>query len=136
MSKTRENPGVRFRDESGRQIDARFLVEQDPSSLSVVVQSRGANSYNRQYDQGLRILLRLLALRSATLLGVMVDSANARSALPREEDRLLPSFSRPVRLSPSDVEETLRKTLQREQEPIAQAPGAKGGNRQRRIRLR
>src|SRR5689334_6263372 len=119
MSKAHENPGVRFRDEAGKQIDARFLIEQDRESLSVVVQSSGASNYNRQYDQGLRILLRLLALRSATLLRVVVDSSKARTALPKEVDRSLPSFSQPRRLSPSDVEERLRKTLQREQEPIA-----------------
>ena len=137
MSKAQENPGVRFRDDTGRQIDARFLVEQDPESLSVVLQSSGASNYNREYNQGLRILLRLLALRSATLLRIAVDSSKARSLFPKEESRALPSFSRPRKLSPSDTAgEELRNTLQREQEPIAQAPGAKGGNRQKRIRIR
>jgi hypothetical protein len=126
----------KFLDDNGNDINSTFLVEEDGESLSVILESAGAKDYNRQYDEGLRLLLRRLSEWSTTILRVAVDSSKAREKLAVEEQRVLPSFREPMRMPPFNNLEPLRLAMQREQQSIGQKPGAKGGNRQKRIRIR
>jgi hypothetical protein len=126
----------KFLDDNGKNVNATFMVQDDGESLSVILESAGAKDYNRQYDEGLRILLRRLSEWSTTILRVAVDSSRARERLAVEEHRVLPSFREPIRMPPFNALEPLRLAMQREQQGIGQKPGAKGGNRQKRIRIR
>ena len=116
------------------ELEAEFLIEDasdQGGDFSVVLKSRGGNR-NADYSPALEILLRAIGVGQMQITCIEVDSPLARKL--RSSERQLP-MSYP--LSPDRWEDLsdLRKMISRLQVPIAQEPGAKGGNPTKRIRL-
>ena len=123
--------------EDGAPLVTPFHVEQFEGVTSVVVGSAGGKA-STHYPHALRVLLARLAAVDARVTDAFVDSRDTRLRdLSREDTRLDLRGDRPYPLrlaAESDIDE-LRRAFGAAQEPIGQAVGAKGGNRNKRIRL-
>lgn len=124
-------------DEHGAPLVSSFQVEPFEGTTSVVLDSAGGKAA-RDYPVALRLLLARLAAVDARVLDAFVDSRHTRAlGLSRDEARLILRGSRPypVRLAAEPDVEEVRTAFGAAQEPIGQPTGAKGGNRNKRIRL-
>lgn len=119
----------------GRVLDAEFTIEAIDGQATLVLESRTGSVRNPDYHLALGNLLTRLAVLDGAITNAIVDSAVSRR-LPFEQ-RQLKLRDRPFPVRPSaetDIED-LRIAIGAAQEPVAQRPGAKGGNRHKRIRL-
>ena len=120
--------------DDGKQLDARYEIEQDGDGLALILASAGGRPpTNTQYKDALLILLQRLKEFDAVLDDALVDSENTRREnIPEGQRRIIDP---PVQLSTTDVVEACRKLLYR-QSRVGRAAEAKGsGNARRRIRL-
>jgi hypothetical protein len=134
-----DHADVRTRDDLGRVLDAEFTVEIDAGQLAIVLASAGGPSGERparnpDYRKALDVVLVRLRRLEAVLTEALVDSAETqRLAVPESDRRLLDA---PVRLADiSDIGLLVRRLTAR-QRTISQAPGSRGGNTSKRMRLR
>ena len=130
---------MRVTDDSGKVLNAEFLVEEDAGRLALVLNSAGGPTSsgilrNADYRAALTLLLDRLREREAVLLDALVDSLHTRRlGIPERDRRLIAS---PVQLAELDTIEGLRAELTRAQGRIGQAAAApKAGNNSKRIRL-
>jgi len=123
--------------EDGVPLVSSFQVEPFEGVTSVVLDSAGGKAA-RDYPVALRLLLARLAAVDACVLDAFVDSRHTRAlGLQRDAVRLDLRGNRPLPLrlaAETDVDD-LRRAFGAAQEPIGQPDGAKGGNRNKRIRL-
>ncbi len=121
--------------DTGEVLDAVFHVEEPDGHPTVVLESRFGQERNPDYNQALDLLLLRMKARGAVITDAIVDSTVSR-ALPFEERRLqIRGRSYPIELKhESDLGE-LRVAIGAAQKPVAQKPGAVGGNPHKRIRL-
>ena len=127
-------------DDSGRALDAEYLVEADGRHLALIMESRSGMSGRRasrnpDYNRALTILLARLGMLNAVLVDALVDSRHTQDlGLPEADRRLIHA---PIRLELEPDASALQRRLGTAQAKIAQAPDAtKGGNSTKRIRLR
>jgi hypothetical protein len=127
---------MRVFNSDGSPLDSRFSIERYRGTQSLVLEAAWGRPA-RDYPHALRLLLGRLQDLGAVIADAFVDSRVSR-ALPSDADRRLVlrnGRSYPIRLrAVSDLEE-LRLAIGAAQEHVAQKPGAKGGNRNKRIRL-
>ena len=129
--------------DEGVQIDAHFSVVLEGGAVTVVIESKGGgisspNKRNTDYNDGFQLLLERLALKSAIIDEVVVDSKSTQASNLSRQERRLQLRGRhqyPIALSSIRNFSQLRTVLCAAQKPIGQQPGAIGGNGQRRIRL-
>lgn len=124
-------------DEAGVSLVSTFWVEPFEGGTSVVLNSASGKD-STHYPQALRLLLERLAAVDAVVTDAFVDSRHTRAlGLTRDQRRLHLRGGRtyPLRLVAEAEIEELRKTMGAAQEPIGQAPGTKGGNRNKRVRM-
>jgi hypothetical protein len=117
------------------ELDAEFSVEEVDGTPTVVLESRSGQTRNPDYYPALSLLLTRLRAMDARIALAIVDSTVSRR-LPFHE-RVLEVRGRtyPIVLTGEADIEALRIALEAAQETVAQQPGAKGGNRHKRIRL-
>jgi Domain of unknown function (DUF3883) len=131
---------VHLVDDSGRALDAEYLVEADGVHLALIMESRSGMSGKRtprnpDYNRTLTVLLARLGALNAILVGALVDSRHTQNLDMPEADRRL--IRAPIRLALEPDAGTLRRQLGTAQAKIAQAPDAtKSRNSTKRIRLR
>jgi hypothetical protein len=116
------------------EFEADFKIEDasdQGGNFSLVLESRGGNR-NADYSKALEILLRAIGVGRMQITCIEVDSTLARK-LPSSERRLPMSY--PLEPDAREDLSDLRKKISRLQVPIAQQPGAKGGNPTKRIRI-
>jgi Protein NO VEIN, C-terminal len=119
----------------GVALDAEFCIESSERGATLVLESRFGQARNPDYNPALALLLSRLRNLHACITDAIVDSTVSR-ALAFEERRLhLRDRSYPLRLDVEDDIENLRIAICAAQESVAQRPGARGGNRHKRIRL-
>jgi hypothetical protein len=119
----------------GQVLEAEFSVEVVDGQTTLILESRSGDARNVDYHPALRTLLTRLAELDARLTNAIVDSTVSRR-LPFEQRQLrLRERTYPVRLRAEPDIEGLRLAIGAAQESVAQRPGAKGGNRHKRIRL-
>lgn len=119
--------------EGGQELDANFSVSQGVrgSTLEVTLEARGGGR-NKDYARALELLLSAIAIAGGRIERIEVASQPALQLT--EGERTLP-LKYPLRLD-ADVDlGTLRNEVGRLQIPIAQRPGAKGGNSTKRLRI-
>jgi hypothetical protein len=131
---------VHLVDDSGRALDAEYLVEADGGHLALIMESRSGMSGRRaprnpDYNRTLTVLLARLSTLNAVLVDALVDSRHTQDlGLPEADRRLILT---PIRLALEPDAGVLRRHLGTAQAKIAQALDAtKGGNSTKRIRLR
>jgi superfamily II DNA or RNA helicase len=120
----------------GTVVDATFRVEMLGGHPSIVFESRGGTrgtkqAQNTEYAEGLRLILERLAAAGFVLTDAALDTRETRDA-PIEARRL--DIGQPFPVTIVDAE-ALRRALGWAQERTGKAPGGKGGNATRRIRL-
>lgn len=124
--------------EAGVQVDARWSWEWDGEHGRLTLFARGtsdAADLNREYGEGMRLLLARLSELNATVLSCFIDSARAQE-LPLANRLLkLQDEPYPIHLRPGLDAVKLRKKIQAAQARIGQLPGTQGGNNTRRIAL-
>lgn len=119
-----------IRDESGKELDARFTVD----GRAIVLHSRGGakgkDAVNADYTEGLILILKRLQSAGHALTGAWLDSAASR-ALPAEERQLL------ARGEESGSPEQIASLLARRMKSMRARPSVptRGGNSTKRIRL-
>jgi len=121
--------------DDGVPLDAEFRVENLDGTSTVVLESRSGRTRNPDYHRALSLLLTRLRAMDAQIELAIVDSTVSRRH-PFEE-RVMQIRGRPYPIVVSDETdiEALRIALEAAQEPVAQRPGARGGNRHKRMRL-
>jgi len=127
-------------DDDGKQLDAKYEVEQDRAGLSLIMHSssgtrRDRPPTNTQYRDALLVFLRRLKELNGVLDDALVDTRETRRrGVPEGERRIIDP---PVELSTADVVEVRRGLLNR-QSRVALSPDAKrqDSNATRTIRLR
>jgi len=121
--------------DDGVPLDAEFHVENLDGTSTVVLESRSGQTRNPDYHRALLLLLTRLRAMDARIRLAIVDSTVSRRH--PFEDRVMQIRGRPypINLSREADIEALRIALEAAQEPVAQQPGAKGGNRHKRMRL-
>jgi hypothetical protein len=133
------NDGVlRVRRNGGVVLDASFRVEPLGDRLTIVYESRGGargseDQRNKDYAEGLELVLRRLQAAGIRLADVLVESRETEK-LPTAQRRVLPAGAE----YPMAIEDpaALRKKLSAAQAKVGRRPGAKGGgNQTRRLRL-
>jgi hypothetical protein len=131
---------VHLVDDSGRALDAEYLLEADGGHLALIMESRSGMSGRRaprnpDYNRALTVLLGRLGTLNAVLVDALVDSRHTQDlGLPEASRRLIQA---PIQLALESDTGALRRRLGTAQAKIAQAPDAiKGGNSTKRIRLR
>jgi hypothetical protein len=127
------------RDDNGEILDAEFSVVQDGGHLDLILESAGGASADRQarntaYRTTLGVLLARLRGLGAVIDDALVDSRYTREAGIAPADRRL--IDGPVQLVDVDDLDSFRLLLTSRQIHVGQAPGARGGNSTKRIRLR
>ena len=127
-------------DDSGRTLDAEYVVEADGGHLALILESRSGMSGRRvprnpDYNGALTVLLARLGTLNAVLVDALVDSRHTRDlGLPATDRRLIQA---PIQLALEPDAGALRRRLGTAQAKIAQGPDvAKGGNSTKRIQLR
>lgn len=127
-------------DESSKELDSSFAIEEDDGELSLVLESRGGKigsdyARNTEYHKGFNILLERLRVHGARIRDAFVDSSRTRD-LPVDQKRLILSeYSYPIELEKIEDIEELRLALSRAQKDVGVDPGIKGRNSSKRIRL-
>lgn len=123
-------------DDDGSPLRSRFSVEPYEGATSLVLEAAWGRPA-RDYPRALRLLLGRLQDTGAVITDAIVDSRVSRE-LPDDDDRRLilrNGRDYPIILrSVADLDE-LRLAIGAAQEHVAQKPGARGGNRNKRIRL-
>lgn len=129
-------------DREGRPLDSHFGVEEIDGFLTVVLESRGgkigsSNQRNKDYSDGLDLILERLAFCGAVLEDAVVDTARTRQdGLSLEQRRLkLAHYDYPQKLSLLIGLTALRKELCAAQLTVGRKPGSTGGNITKRVRL-
>jgi hypothetical protein len=123
--------------DDGTPLVTSFWVEPFEGATSVVLNSASGKD-STHYPHALRLLLTRLAAVDARVIDAFVDSRYTRSLdLSRDAVRLDLRGPRPfpLRLAAEPDIDDLRRAFGAAQEPIGQPVGAKGGNRNKRIRL-
>lgn len=122
-------------DAAGKELDARFLVRDDPLGIVIASSGSGRTSRNRDYDDALLLILERLAAVQAELSRVEVVSNKTVSLSP--EERLIALDGYPILLAAVDDLDALRRKISGGAQKTARTPGAAsgGGNPQRRLRL-
>ncbi len=116
------------------ELDADFSISAESDqggNFSVVLESRGGDR-NPDYADALETLLRAIGVGRMQVVCIEVCSTQAQQ-LPASDRRL--GLDYPLKPNPGTDLSDLRKEISRLQIPIAQRPGAKGGNSTKRIRL-
>jgi hypothetical protein len=133
---------MKARTDTGEVLDAEFSVEASSSLVAVILESSGGQTAygprrNPHYNRLLELLLRRLARHGFGMTDILVDSQKTqRLNLPPEDRRLrLRTWYYPIDLSAVTDFEELRREISAAQVPVAQEPGAQGGNATKRIRL-
>jgi hypothetical protein len=131
---------LQLRREDGTAIDAELLVEPSPgrNGFDLILFSRGgtrgtSSARNPDYAEALEEILRRFAGARAVIASIVVDSSKMRE---RDESERVLALPFPLRLDEHTDIERLRAEISRAQTPIGQAPGAKGGNSTKQIRMR
>jgi Domain of unknown function (DUF3883) len=120
---------------AGSVLDSEFTVEPYDGGPTLVLESRSGRARNRDYYQALELLLHRLKALNAIITDAIVDSTVSRG-LEFERRRLhVRGRAYPIRLEGEEDLGDLRIAICAAQEPVAQQPGARGGNRHKRIRL-
>lgn len=122
-----------------REVDAEFTVGKPTApgaDFDVVLRSRSGKQQdgrerNPEYFLALEELLVRLAALDCRIVDAVVDSTKARD-LPREQRRIV---ALPLSLATERDIRSLRRAMCTAQRPVAQQPGAKGGNNHKRIRI-
>jgi hypothetical protein len=124
-------------DDDGAPLITEFSVEPFTGATSVVIASASGGE-SRHYAIAWRLLLTRLARLEAIVTDAFVDSRHTRGlGLSRDDVRLVLRGPRPYPLhlaTEPDLDE-LRRAFGAAQEHIGQQATAKGGNRNKRIRL-
>lgn len=107
------------------------VSESDVADFSIVSNSAGGVTA-KDYAKQLQIILEGLTAAELDLVRAEVDSSET-SGLPIEQ-RIL-DIEYPVVMANVEDHLSLRRRLGAAQEPIGQSPGARGGNRNKRIRM-
>lgn len=137
-SDPREPAAVIF-EASGGPLDAHFRVEAADSRFFIVFASSGGardnpNARNRDYAEGIELVLGRLAQMRAVVTDVLVDSRPARR-LPEADRRV--HVGCPIHLDGTTDLAFLRLAITRGQRTIARAANVRSetGNNRKRIRL-
>jgi hypothetical protein len=121
--------------DDGRVLNAEFGVEVVDGKATLVLESRSGDVRNPDYHDAMHVLLLRLQKFDGIITNAIVDSTVSRRR-PFDERRLkLRERRYPIRLSAERDIDDLRRAIGAAQAPVAQRPGAKGGNRHKRIRL-
>lgn len=121
--------------ETGEVLDADFHTEELDGNPTVVLESRFGQARNRDYSRALDLLLSRLKAHGAVITDAIVDSTVSR-ALPFDARRLqIRDRPYPIELKQESDLVELRIAIGAAQKPVAQKPGAVGGNPHKRIRL-
>lgn len=128
-----------FRDATGRELDAEFAVAGDGTRFVVTVEARGGergnvDRRNTQYDAGFDLCLERLRALRGRLIDAEIDSRAVRD-LPAAQRSIMPGSGAPIDLAAVVDIPALRRTLTSRARKVGQAPGAKGGNAQKRVAL-
>jgi hypothetical protein len=114
------------------QLKPGFQVsDSDIADFSIVSNSAGG-VVAKDYAKQLQMILEGLTAAEMVLVRAEVDSSET-SGLPIEQRTL--DINYPVVMSNVEDHLSLRRRLGAAQEPIGQSPGARGGNRNKRIRM-
>ena len=114
------------------QLKPGFQVsDSDIADFSIVSNSAGG-VVAKDYAKQLQLILEGLTAAEMILVRAEVDSSET-SGLPIEQRTLAIDY--PVVMSNVEDHLSLRRRLGAAQEPIGQSPGARGGNRNKRIRM-
>lgn len=116
-------------------LDAEFCVEASERGPTLVLESRFGKVRNPDYNPALRLLLSRLRNLNASITDAIVDSTISRTLALEERRLLVRGRDYPLRLKAEADIEDLRIAICAAQERVAQRPGARGGNRHKRIRL-
>ena len=114
------------------QLKPGFQVsDSDIADFSIVSNSAGG-VVAKDYAKQLQLILEGLTAAEMVLVRAEVDSSET-SGLPLEQRTL--DIDYPIVMTNVEDHLSLRRRLGAAQEPIGQSPGAKGGNRNKRIRM-
>ncbi|WP_062378869.1 HNH endonuclease [Demequina pelophila] len=124
-------------DDSGRVLDADFDVEYRGAEFDIVVESRGGSAQagtarNPDYDAALTCLVDRCRKVGALIDDAYVDSRTVQE-LPLSDRRIVEGT--PGRVIDGDVG-TFIAEIKQAQTVVGRAPGAKGGNPTKRIRIK
>jgi Domain of unknown function (DUF3883) len=125
-------------DAEARDLDAQFSVERNNGLLNVIIESSGGgpSPRNRDYKQGLQLILERLATVDAVLVHIEVDSKTSVNMSAQERTIVLDGYPTRTLLSAVDDFEALRKKITGGAAKTARSPGAGGGgNPAKRLRL-
>lgn len=129
---------MEIRDDTGRTLDQKIDVHVGTRTVDVVFHARsgsGASARNSDYARALGLVLLRMRSAGAALVDAMVDSGPARLLATPDRRVIVPGAVYPIALGDVGDVEALRRALMRGQAPIAQRPGARGGNETRRFRM-
>ena len=107
------------------------VADSDVADFSIISNSAGG-VVAKDYAKQLQMILEGLTAAEMDLVRVEVDSSET-SGLPIEQRTL--DIDYPVVMTNVEDHLSLRRRLGAAQEPIGQSPGARGGNRNKRIRM-
>lgn len=119
----------------GSVLDSEFRIEPYEGRPTLVLESRFGQVRNPDYNQALELLLIRLRALDAVITDAIVDSTVSRNVGFDERRLQIRGRSYPIRLRTEEDPGDLRIAICAAQMPIAQQPGARGGNRHKRIRL-
>jgi hypothetical protein len=71
--------GRALRDDAGHEMDARFVVEADPSGMATIVLMSGGGGRNKAYNRGLEVILKRLARAGLAITRIAVESSETRT---------------------------------------------------------
>lgn len=127
--------------DTGVKLNANFSLEGSGSRFDLILHSRGGTkddeiqARNSDYIPGLEVILTRLGQAGACLVDAVVDSSTVKNLTAAGRRMEMPSFRYPIQLQGvSDIAQ-LRAEMGSAQPGIGQAPGAKGGNPTKKIRL-
>jgi superfamily II DNA or RNA helicase/diadenosine tetraphosphate (Ap4A) HIT family hydrolase len=124
-----------IRGNDGKEIDARFKVEERDGPPTVVVMSRGAGR-NNAYAEGLELLLARLAAMGATVERIAIDTGGTKQLALERRTLAIPGQPFPIELTKATDVKVLRLKIARAGAAIGREPGAKGGgNPNKRLRI-
>ncbi|HXQ88078.1 MAG TPA: hypothetical protein VN733_00420, partial [Solirubrobacterales bacterium] len=121
--------------DSGAVLDSEFSVEPYEGQLTLVLESRFGQVRNPDYNPALELLLQRLRALKAVIADAIVDSTVSRGVEFEQRRLRIRGRTYPVRLEDEEDLAGLRIAICAAQETVAQQPGARGGNRHKRIRL-
>lgn len=128
------------RDETGRELDAKFAIERVPGGFALTVESRGGSDHgpnpsrNKNYIAGLMLHLRRMAENNFLLTEIQIASSKAMK-LPEAERKVWPKgYPRPLQMSGVIDFNALRLAIGRESANFQNISNSSGNN-SKRIRL-